>query len=315
MTNKIRYIILILVGVLTLFFIGIMGYMNGEGHDEGFRVSVIVESNSSERWSVLKQGMESAAKEFNVEVNFITINNESSVSECMDAVKRELLNGTDGLILDLPNINRMVKELDSMAVDTQIVMVESEIPVSKGYNYIAPDNYQMGYDLGSAVIEKKKENETIGIVAGSTRKTANVERKNGILAAVGEENVKWIWEGSRDASSSEIQKMLQTNPVDYIIGMNSTVTEEILDAVGTDSYGSVFGIGNTEKIVYYVDKGVIDTLIAPNEYIMGYQSVKNMYHRLRYEDQGDHTDIDYLIINKQNLYDMQNQKLMFPMVQ
>lgn len=315
MTNKWKYIIAASVLILFLFIIGFIGYMANGSDKDSYRVSVLVEAKSQENWSVLRQGMEDAAKELNIEVNYITVNNTSKASECMDAIKREILNGSDGLILNLPYINRLVRELDSMAVDTKIVMVESEIPVSKGFTYISPDNYQMGYDLGKVIMRKKQEGEGIGIVVGSVRKTANVERKNGILDAIGEENISWIWEGSKDVDSEDIRQMMSNNNVDYIVGLDSSVTEEIIDVVDENKPGSVFGIGNTEKMVYYLDKGVIDTLIAPNEYIMGYQSVKNMYHRLRFENQVEGADIDYLIVNKKNLYSEDCQKIMFPMVQ
>ena len=316
MTNKIKYILSIFLLILFMFSIGIYGYLSGADKEETYKVSVILESNNSERWSVLKKGIESAAKEYNTEINFNTVSTETGVWECLNIIKRELQNGANGLILDLSNNEKLIKELDDLLIDTQIVMIESEIPIAKGYSFIAPNNYQMGYDLGKYLLKKKKCGETIGIVVGNKNKDSNIERKNGFLASIGEKNIFWIIEEDKELKEEMIAKKLNECPVDYIVGLNSVATEEILNITKeSEKTGVVYGVGNTEKIVYYVDQGVIGGLVTPNEYLMGYMSVKSMYNRLNYDTREQRTEIDYLVIDKENLYDVENQKLLFPMVQ
>lgn len=299
-----------------MFLIGIYGYMSNGEKKETYHVSVILESNNSERWSVLKQGIENAAKDYNVEINFTTVSVDTGITECINIIKRELKNGTNGFIFDLGNNKKLVKELDNILLDTQVVMIESEIPIAKGYSYIAPDNHQMGYDLGHNLLLHKKQGETIGVVVGNKRKNSNVERKNGLIAAIGEKNISWIIEEEEEVSKEQIQLKMEEYPVDYMVGLNSIVTEELLDiAKISESLGTVYGVGNTDKIVYYLDQGLVGGLVAPNEYIMGYMSVKSMFNRLNYNTSGEGMAIDYLVINKENLYDVENQKLMFPMVQ
>ncbi len=316
MTNKMKYILSILLLILLLFSIGTYGYMSSGDRNDTYHVSVILESNNSERWSILKQGIENAAKEYNTEITINTVSTQNGVTECLDIIRRELKNGTDGLILDLSNNNKLVKELDDMLLDTQIVMIESEIPISKGYSYIAPDNYQMGYDLGSNLLKNKKNGKKIGIIVGNKKKNSNMERKNGLIAAIGDRNVSWVLEDDRELTEETITNKINESPVDYLVGLNTVVTEEILN-ITKDSgrIGIVYGVGNTEKIVYYVDKGVLGCLVAPNEYIMGYMSVNSMFNRLNYDTKEERTIVDYLVINKENLYDVENQKLMFPMVE
>lgn len=316
MINKIQYTISILILILFMFLIGVYGYMSIGDKEENYKVSVILESNNSERFSVLEKGMESAAKEYNTEINIIMVSPEMKVTERMDIIKRELQNGAHGLILNMSNEEDLVKEIDELLLDTPVVIIESEVTITKGHSYIAPNNYQLGYDLGSYLLQHKKAGTSIGIVAGVKRKYSNMERKNGLVSAVGEKNIYWIIEEEKEIKEGVIKRKLKDYPVDYVVGLNSIVTEEILDVAKESQRDEwVFGVGNTEKIVYYVDKGVIGGLVAPNEYLMGYMSVKNMYNRLNYNTEEQNIEIGYLLINKKNLYNMENQKLLFPMVQ
>lgn len=316
MKGKLQYIVPALLGIFFLFGIGVYGYLNSGEKQENYHVSVIVESDYSEHWTVLKQGIESGAKEFNTEVNFTMISSNTSVRECMDIMKRELKNGADGLILNLDTSEQLVKELDASYSDIQTVIMESEIPLAAVHTYIAPDNYQLGYDLGLALLEKHKAGETIGIVVGNKQRTANIERKNGFIRAVGEKNIQWIAEETYDRKDERLKELCTITPVDYIAGLNNEATEAIIDAQKEiDSAGMVFGIGNTDKAVYYLDKGLIDTLAVPNEFVMGYMCIKSMFSHLNYGTGEINQKTDYLLVNKDSLYSEENQKFLFPMVQ
>ena len=61
---------------------------------------------------------------------------------------------------------------------------------------------------------------------------------------------------------------------------------------------------------------MIKTLVVPNEFNMGYQSVHAIAKQLQYRLSGsESTTVESLVINKQNLYDEENQKILFPIVQ
>ncbi|MDK2808622.1 MAG: hypothetical protein PWP24_1359 [Clostridiales bacterium] len=314
--HKKKYILISLIFIIVLFCVSFYGYsINGE-REENYRASVILEASNTERFEVLKQGIESAAREYHMEVNVITVSTKTGAYECVNAIKRELKNGSTGLILNLGNDKKVLKELDALLPGIQVVLFESEIPISKGYSYIAPDNYQMGYDIGLTILQKKRSEDKVGIVVGNGKKSANNDRMRGLLEAIGQDCVLWTVEGEEDSVKEELKEAQGNQPVDILVGLNTISTEEIIDLTKDNNQaGIVYGIGGSEKIVYYVDKGLVGGLVAPNEYLMGYLSVKSMYNRMNYNMTEDKKDIGYLLINKTNLYQEENQKLMFPMVQ
>lgn len=71
-----------------------------------------------------------------------------------------------------------------------------------------------------------------------------------------------------------------------------------------------------KKNVYYLDKGVIGALVVPNEFNIGYLSAAAIAGQLREPLSSAKTEkVGFLTITKDNLYDEENQKILFPIVQ
>ena len=114
--------------------------------------------------------------------------------------------------------------------------------------------------------------------------------------------------------------MLRETPVDILIVLGNDELEMVMDefAAGepTDGKCVVYGVGSSEKTVYYLDKGWIDTLVVPNEFNMGYQSMEAIAGQLIYHtDVVEKCEVDYLVVDRTNLYDEDIQKILFPIVQ
>ena len=61
---------------------------------------------------------------------------------------------------------------------------------------------------------------------------------------------------------------------------------------------------------------MIRLLVVPNEFNMGYQSMATMVGQLKYRlSEAKNQKVDYLIVDRTTLYDEENQKILFPIVQ
>ena len=107
---------------------------------------------------------------------------------------------------------------------------------------------------------------------------------------------------------------------DIVVALENDETERAVDYMEENpeavSGCALYGIGNSEKIVYYLDQGVIQALLVPNEFHMGYQSVEELAMKLGYHTtEKRNVTTGYLLIDKDTLYDAANQKILFPIVQ
>ena len=105
---------------------------------------------------------------------------------------------------------------------------------------------------------------------------------------------------------------------DIVVSLDNDRTEQAVDylqAQEQTEFG-LYGIGCSEKNVYYLDKGVIGALVVPNEFNIGYLSAAAIAGQLREPLSSAKTEkVGFLTITKDNLYDEENQKILFPIVQ
>ena len=145
-----------------------------------------------------------------------------------------------------------------------------------------------------------------------------------ITKAVTELNLLATPEGLEGAGSVTLKVLKQgisaDEPVDILITLGNAETETAVDYLQADtSYKQqfmIYGEGCSDKTVYYLDKGIIKSLVVPNEFNMGYQSVHAIAEQIKYKfSSAESTTVESLVINRQNLYDEENQKILFPIVQ
>ena len=101
--------------------------------------------------------------------------------------------------------------------------------------------------------------------------------------------------------------------MDILIALGNDETEMMVDFFAGDE---LYGVGSSEKNVYYLDKGWIQTLVVPNEFNMGYQSMEAIAKQLIYHmDTTRSSKVNYLVVDREHLYDADIQKVLFPIVQ
>ena len=107
------------------------------------------------------------------------------------------------------------------------------------------------------------------------------------------------------------------NQVDAVVSLENSDTEKAVDLLfnGDSISWRIYGEGCSEKLVYYLDKGLIQELIVPNEYYMGYHSIAMAAQNIRYyTDKTDQIEVEFFEVTKENLYDEETSWILFPTV-
>jgi ribose transport system substrate-binding protein len=115
---------------------------------------------------------------------------------------------------------------------------------------------------------------------------------------------------------SNFKEMLVKNKVDSVVALDNSTLEKLVDFVVAENLKvKVYGIGNTDKVVYYLDKGVIESIVFQNEFSMGYLGIEKLYHKITNNTTGETPEIAFRVIDKNTMYTQDNQRLLFPQVQ
>lgn len=310
--------------VITILFCSVM-LARGTG-EKRYQVSVIVSDSSQDRWVPLKAGLTQAAKDNNIDLSYVYTDYIDDVFTQTALINQEIADGADGIITDFclsmgtADIVRNI--IARVPVEFIITNVDADADISGNYATVMTDNVEVGRAIGNELVidyGDRLKGLKIGIVAGNQQQYAMQDRLKGFMDAVQEKRPEIVWtvEESRFLEQ-ELQRSMERVTPAVIIGLDNTSLEAAVDyvaATGTDQL-SLYGAGCSEKLAYYIDNGTIASMILPNEFSMGYQSLTDLSAKLRnrmlvLEDR----EQGFNVVHRDNLFRDENQRILFPIVQ
>ena len=296
--NNLIYLMALILVIIAFIAFATYGMLDGSKDEEWYPVSVIVENSSSDRFTSFREGLERGAEDYHIRLNVVSTGAFSGIEEEYQIIHREIDNGAKGVI------------------------VETDVEAEGMYAAILPQSYEMGEAVAEAVIAdygEKLEDTDIGILAGNLKQTAGQQCLKGFMDKIESAGASILWNLSdEDNVNNTFEWCLEKKRVDIVVSLDNDRTEQAVDylqAQEQTEFG-LYGIGCSEKNVYYLDKGVIGALVVPNEFNIGYLSAAAIAGQLREPLSSAKTEkVGFLTITKDNLYDEENQKILFPIVQ
>lgn len=281
------------------------------------QISVIVDDSNSARWVRFRAGLEQAAKDYNVNLNYVTTTKSNDLEQQKSTVDKEIENGTNALIIQLVSNTEEAKQyVTEISKKKPVELIETDLEdpdPDNSYYLTLADNQGMGSALADMVNDGTYEttNPTVGIVTGSS---ASIKmRLQALQDELQTKNIAVAWSVQ---TSDECMLQQAANPATAIVTLDNDTLEEIAVAMKDNKKSAqIYGIGCSDKTIYNLDNGTINGMIVPNEYTMGYVCMSKTAMRLnnhfyRVED----TTVNFFKITKENLYSTENQKMIFPIV-
>lgn len=316
-------------GILCLVLLGIIiwsstGILNTGKKGETYVVSVIVNDSNNDRWLAMRQGLEQAARDNHMKLNYVSTGKLQTAEEEMALIRREIENGADGIIVQMISGTRIPESLEETFSGTAVMLLETDVNPEGVYAFTGPDNYSVGEAVGKSVIEDMGTDisgSRIGILCGDQSQISMRQRMEGLQSVLEKENVEIVWTMDNLTEEPALTQIKQEErAADIIIALENDGIEWMADNLQNGSEDltkcRLYGVGCSEKAVYYLDTGVIQTLVVPNEFNMGYQSMEGIAKQLKYRlAKAENCQVDYLVVDESNLYDEDNQKILFPIVQ
>ncbi len=298
--------------------------MNGVREDP-VKVSVVMDDSSSGRWASFIAGMEQAAKDKGVKLNVVSTARNLTVSQQYLLVNEEISEGADGVILQFVSSRGTENMISGISGKAVLVLADTsadmEVDVEGKSACIQADNIEIGRALANEVRIALGNDLTgcrIGIVAGNQRQNSLKERLQGFKENIDTSGAEIVWTDSSLINvSDKIEKRQEGSYADVIVALENSGLEAACEyAQRTEERPGIFGEGTSIKNVSYLDDGLITSMVVPNEYYMGYQSVTAITRRLdnRLTPMEDEA-ISFRVVNRENLFDEVNQHMLFPVVE
>ncbi|MFR7477403.1 MAG: substrate-binding domain-containing protein [Acutalibacteraceae bacterium] len=277
------------------------------GSREPMEISAVMRDADSKLWAEMRSGMEQAASDLGVELRFLIPASESA-EEQEDLIRREMERGTDGIILTPVN-NVYIEENVSFG---EVPVVSLEEPLLGSWKTISPDNEQIGKQLAEFGVQGKKAAAVLLVSSypKSEGMTQRIEAAEQVLNEAGIQTQ--LYKGDLP---SPMRKMAEEMGAEQIIALDSKATLMAAEeyALSAD-HPQIYGVGSSGGITSYLEKGVLTAVAAWSKYAAGYLAVE--YAAAAIQGRGDPSDsaLKISIIKGDEIYEPENQKLLFPVI-
>lgn len=288
-------------------------------------IALIVKNKDGEFWNTVKMGAEAAAKEFNVKLVFDGPTNEIDTETQVELVNKYLVYGTEGLVLaanDFVQLADSVAKADKLGVP--VVTIESEVDSPKVASFIGIDNYEAGRKAAQKMQELTKDKGRF-VILNFLKGSRNAERR--------ERGIRDEWADSPDMQVLEtvycdssaascgqatIDILRKYGHIDGILALNSAASigaAEQLQKLGKDGLVRLVAFDNTPEELEWLQEGVIQATVIQNPFSMGYLGVKTVVEAIDRQKVAARIDTGTKVIDAENMFWSDNQKMLFPFVQ
>lgn len=324
-SNRNVFILVVAVLLLVILMASTSALIMSGVRDDPVRISVVVDDSGSARWASFLAGLEQAAKDNSVKLNIVPTGKNYTLNQQRMAINEEIADGADGIVLQIASsrgTEEMISDIGGKAVLLLVdTSADMDVDVEGKSACIDADNLAIGRALANEVriaFGNDLAGHRIGIVAGNQKQNCLIERMEGFNENIASSGASVIWtDYSINDVSTKIEIRQSQDKADILVALDNAGLEAVCEYVmRVGENPDIFGEGTSIKNVSYLDDGLINSMVVPNEYYMGYQSVVAITRRLEnrltpMEDQ----HISYRVINRENLFDESNQRVLFPVVE
>ena len=316
-----KKIIIFIILVSSLFTASCSSNSKGDYVNKG-NIVFISRMKNSEYWNVVKMGATAAASEFNANIELLATDYGDDVDGQIRLMEEALNKKADAIIIAPNDYNKLVKVLEKVnSKKIPIIVIDSEVSTDKINGFVGTNNYEAGKAAGEKIVELCGENSNIGILSLIKGAGNNEKREKGLtdaLASHSKINVMAKEESLSDLTLATIltRRLIERNPdLNGIVAMNDVLSEgaaEVIHEMKLEGKIKLVTFDSTAKEISMLEKGVIKATIVQNPFSMGYLGVKNAVKVIKGESIPKNIDTGITVIDKKNMFDSKNQKLLFP---
>lgn len=289
-----------------------------------YKVALVAKSTKTDFWKAVFVGAEAAATEYNLDLTIDGPETEEDYETQNQMIADAVASGAQALVFSAIDYDANAPAIEAAAEQgVKIVVIDSAVNSEKVATYIGTDNYSAGQMAAEAALRGAAGDLKVGIVNYDVNSANGQDRERGALdtfAESGRAEVVATIHTLAEATSARADTlaMLKAHPeINTLLAFNEPTSVGAAQAVEElqlrDSLCMVAFDSNLAT-VDALQTGVVDALVIQNTYEMGYFGVQSAYKLLsgQRNDVEKHVDTATRIINRENLFALDSQKVLFP---
>lgn len=319
--SKIKVFVFILIGfIISYLILNKIEIFEKEEH-EPYEISVICRSKNTESSTSIKQGIDQAAKDFNVDVSFITLMSENSSKEQIYLLEREVKNGVDAVIITPANSENLVGPIEEAQKAVPVIAMQSTVNTKKNLPFVSSNNFELGKAIAGEAVEHGAS-KRIAILRNSMGCSSIHLRHLGILQALNNTHKTieyWDIPSDPQLAYTTAKRRLMESRADTLIALDGATLEAAARAEKDlvkdgKPHVSIYGIGRSNLTVSFLEEKIINSIGVENEYNLGYLSIQTAVNKINKNSNIKNSSVNFAIVDSENMYNPENQRLLFPFV-
>lgn len=290
----------------------------------GKTIQLIVPSGKGTFWENALAGVQAAVEEFGVTLYTMAPEEEGDAQEELQKAMQSLAGNPDAVVLaasDDAAFGPFLKEAAKRRIP--VIAIDSPLTSGKTASYIGIDNEAAGAEAVRQLADSLGGRGNIAIVAPAAGGIDDSLREKGILGALAHyPNMKLTGRVPCPADETDCRQavgdLLDRQRIAGLIALNpdaSTGAALELKRRQASARIPLVGFGSSPELLNLLQENQIRKLIVQNSFSMGYLGVKTAVEAAEGRRFAARIPMNIVIIDKQNMFWMSNQKLLFPVVQ
>lgn len=305
--------------LVLLFLMSSTDLIIKEKKQDIYQVSVIVEDSKDDYYVNLKKGMDQAALEHNIDVNFITLYERNNSEQQKDMVIREMEVGTQAVILIPVDYAKTASMLEDITVDIPIIILNNEEPAgNKVMANISADYFAAGQMMAEQMMTEIESGSTVYLFAESLQYGSNRRLYDGLISLLPERGYEVILV-ERAYKNRYTEVMAERVVKEEAVAVAALDTESLLEMAGIlelnpEEFGHIplYGQGTTLKILHYMENGIIRGVLAENMYDAGYLSMAKAVEAIDNKSIKETLKLEHFFLRKEDITKKEYEKMLYP---
>ena len=313
-------ILCIALAALALFW-GLTPVVSTRTQVTGGTVALLLDTDIGAGALQMKQGAKQAAREQKVDLITATADYSGDAAQSQADLMMQLLNNNVMALILVPvqgaDLTTPLQEAERRKVP---VLTLGEAPITGGSDCIISANHQEAGALAAkAMIERMTKPGRLLLVTGDDADVAAGLRKTGAMPVLSAEaDLRVVAETPLEGKTADdVLSLLAAYPqVNGILVLTGSGTETCALAMGrTQTDIPLVGMDCGQNRNLYLESGQVDAMVLGMPFAMGYLGVQFSIAALSGQSVPGWYYTESRVIDRENMYLPENQKLAFPLLQ
>lgn len=322
MIKKKVLLIFSIILIIVIAFNGCSKSKDLNNSDDKRNITIIVKMKGGNYWDTVRQGADAAAKEFNANVSFIAADSETNYDEQIKLVNGAIENNVDAIILAASDYKELAAITDTAhSKKVPVIAIDTEVDSKYVKSFIGTDNVKAGEKAGEALVNILGVNGNVAIMSYVEGAQNAKQREEGLSKVLSKNpDIKVIdkkyCKSDADTAEKLTRELIETHKdLNAIVALNEAASIGVSKAVDDMKLGGkikVVAFDNAPEEINLLESGVIQKTVIQNPFSIGYFGVKYAVDVIQGKKVPKVVDTGSKVIDKDNLYLQENQKLIFP---